>query len=58
MDYLPQQESGSTAIACAQLGRRCIGIEQDPEYVEICLKRLEKLTKQERVLITTYAETS
>ena len=50
--------SGSTALACAQLGRVCIGIEQDPEYVEICLKRLEKLTKQKRTLITTYESKS
>ena len=48
--------SGSTALACAQLGRTCIGIEQDPEYVEIILKRLEKVTKQKRVLITTYEQ--
>jgi DNA modification methylase len=50
--------SGSTVIACAQLGRVCIGIEQDPEYVEICLKRLEKLTKQKRTLITKYVPKS
>jgi DNA modification methylase len=49
--------SGSTAVACAQLGRICIGIEQDSEYVEICLKRLEALTKQKRVLITKYERT-
>jgi DNA modification methylase len=46
--------SGSTALACAQLGRTCIGIEQDHEYVEIILKRLEKLTKQKRVLTTIH----
>ena len=42
--------SGSTAIAAHQLGRRCIGIEQDPAYVENCLRRLEKLTGQNREL--------
>lgn len=42
--------SGSTAIACEQLGRRCIGIEQDPAYVETCLTRLEKLTGEKRQL--------
>lgn len=46
--------SGSTAIACEHLGRGCIGIEQDPEYVEICLKRLEKLTGEERQLRNDY----
>lgn len=46
--------SGSIAIACEHLGRGCIGIEQDPEYVEICLKRLEKLTGEERQLRNEY----
>jgi len=46
--------SGSTAIACEHLGRGCIGIEQDPDYVEICLKRLEKLTEKERQLHSDY----
>lgn len=41
--------SGTTAIACEHLGRKCIGIELDPEYVETCITRLEKLTKQTRV---------
>lgn len=42
--YDPFLGSGSTAIACQHLGRRCIGIEIDPEYVEVSLTRLEKLT--------------
>ena len=46
--------SGSTAIACQHLGRRCVGIEQDPAYVETCLKRLEKLTKEPRKLRNHY----
>jgi len=46
--------SGSTVIACEHLGRGCIGIEQDPEYVETCLKRLEKLTGEERQLRSEY----
>lgn len=48
--------SGSTALACAQLGRTCIGIEQDPEYVEKILLRLEKLSKCERNLITHHEQ--
>jgi len=48
--------SGSTAIACEHLGRKCIGIELDPEYVEVILTRLEKLTKQKRALITNHDE--
>jgi DNA modification methylase len=43
--------SGTTAVACEHLGRKCIGIEIDPEYVEICILRLEKLTDQKVVKI-------
>lgn len=46
--------SGSTAVASHQLGRLCIGIEQDSEYVEVCLMRLEKLTGKKRELISNH----
>lgn len=42
--YDPFLGSGSTAIACQHLGRKCIGIELDESYVEISIARLEKLT--------------
>ena len=42
--YDPFLGSGSTAIACEHLGRRCIGIDIDPEYVATAIARLEKLT--------------
>lgn len=32
--------SGTTAVACAQTGRRCIAIEQSPEYTEISRHRV------------------
>jgi len=32
--------SGTTGIACKNLGRKFIGIEQDPNYFEIALKRI------------------
>lgn len=41
--------SGTTAVASEHLGRKCIGIELDPEYVEVALTRLEKLTKEKRI---------
>ncbi len=40
--------SGTTAVACQHLSRKCIGIELDPEYVETILLRLEKLTGKTR----------
>lgn len=34
--------SGTTGVACANLGRRFIGIEKDPEYFEIASERIAK----------------
>jgi DNA modification methylase len=42
--YDPFLGSGSTCIAAEHLGRRCIGIDLDPEYVSTSIARLEKLT--------------
>ena len=36
--------SGSTLIAAEQLGRRCFGIEIDPRYVDVAVRRWEMLT--------------
>lgn len=35
--------SGSTAIAALAAGRRCIGIDRDPEYLDIARRRLQLL---------------
>lgn len=34
--------SGSTGVACANTGRRFIGIEKDPDYFEIAKSRIEQ----------------
>ncbi len=39
--------SGSTLIACEQLGRRCFGLELDPRYVEVAVRRWERVTGRE-----------
>lgn len=41
--------SGSTLIACEQLGRACYAMELDPHYVDVILKRWEQFTGQEAV---------
>lgn len=43
--------SGSTLIACEQLGRKCYMMEFDPRYVDVIVKRWEQFTgsKAEKV---------
>lgn len=36
--------SGSTLIACEQLGRACYTMELSPKYCDIIIKRYEKAT--------------
>ena len=36
--------SGSTMIACEKLGRRCFGMEIDPVYVDVAVRRWEQWT--------------
>lgn len=42
--YDPFLGSGSTMVAAHQLNRRCFGIEIDPGYAAVCLRRWEELT--------------
>lgn len=36
--------SGTTVVAAASVGRRGAGIELDPHYVDLCIRRLERQT--------------
>lgn len=43
--------SGSTLIACEQLGRTCYMMELDPKYCDVIIKRWETLTGEKAVKI-------
>ncbi len=43
--------SGSTLIACEQLGRKCYMCELDPHYVDVIIERWERFTGSKAELI-------
>lgn len=43
--------SGTTLIACEQLGRQCRMMELDPHYCDVIIERWEQLTGKTAVLI-------
>ena len=43
--------SGSTLIACEQLGRRCVTVELDPHYADVIIDRWETYTGREAVRV-------
>lgn len=42
--FEPFSGSGTTLIACEQLGRRCRAIEVEPKYVQVAIERWEAFT--------------
>ena len=42
--YEPFLGSGSTLIACEQFGRRCMGLEIDPRYCDVAVRRWQEFT--------------
>lgn len=42
--------SGSTMIACEQLGRRCMMMELDPRYADVIVNRWEEYTGKKAIL--------
>ena len=49
----PYMGSGTTGVACAQMGRAFIGIEIDPRYFEIACRRIEAAQAQPDMFIET-----
>jgi site-specific DNA-methyltransferase (adenine-specific) len=57
LDFLPDSEtildpfmgSGTTGVACANLGRKFIGIEVEPKYFDIACRRIDAAYKQPRL---------
>lgn len=49
--YEPFCGSGTTIIACEKLGRRCMAVEIDPIYVDICVRRWEEFTGKKAIRI-------
>jgi site-specific DNA-methyltransferase (adenine-specific)/modification methylase len=42
----PFMGSGTTGVACIQLGRSFVGIEREPAYFELACRRIEQAQKQ------------
>lgn len=42
----PFMGSGTTGVACAQMGRKFIGIEREPKYFDIACERIERAYAQ------------
>lgn len=45
----PYMGSGTTGVACANLGRTFIGIEREPAYFDIACRRIEEAYRQPRL---------
>jgi DNA modification methylase len=45
----PFMGSGTTGVACANLGRSFVGIEREPSYFDIACRRIEEAYKQPRL---------
>ena len=45
----PFMGSGTTGVACVNLGRKFIGVELEPKYFDIACRRIEEAYKQPRL---------
>ncbi len=49
--YEPFMGSGTTLIAAQTVGRICLGIELNPAYIDVAIRRWEEFTGQQALLI-------
>ena len=49
----PFMGSGTTIVAAERVGRRCYGLELDPHYVDVAIRRWQFFTKCDAVLQST-----
>lgn len=47
----PYMGSGTTGVACMQMGRQFIGIEKEPKYFDIACRRIEQAQRQPDMFI-------
>jgi DNA modification methylase len=45
--------SGSTLLACDEVGRRCFGVEIDPLYVDVAVRRWQKVPRRDAIFEDT-----
>ena len=43
--------SGSTLLACEKVGRTCHGLEYEPRYVDVAIRRWQQFTGQDAILL-------
>ncbi len=46
----PYMGSGTTGVACMQIGHRFVGIEKDPRYFDMACRRIEDAQRQGRLI--------
>jgi DNA modification methylase len=48
--------SGTTGVACVNLGRAFLGVERNPKYFDIACRRIEEAYKQPRLFAEPVAK--